>query len=104
MSVISNIFNGKIAMSEVDKKQSNLQSIKNFFRRAKVDTKKENNLSLKLAHGKGPKLLIPKQMLWKLQIVLAQVKAGTCTRKFTMWKRSNHTFFVSSKGNYWKRI
>ena len=50
-------------MSEVDKKQSNLQSIKNFFRRAKVDTKKENNLSLKLAHGKGPKLLIPKQML-----------------------------------------
>ena len=26
--------------------------------------------------GKGPKILIPKQMLWRLPIALAQVKAG----------------------------
>ena len=64
--------------------------------------------SIKEKQGKGRlsdlatwlKVLSPKQMLQRLSIALAQVKAGNTSEKFTKWSQTNHIFFVSSKINY----
>ena len=47
------------------------------------------------------KILTSKQMLQRLTIALAQVKAGnTPCRKFIKWNQANLIFFVSIKRNY----
>ena len=99
-----NIYNGKITISEDDKKQSSLLSsileCNNKTRpKSKVDKEKNNStyesanalyegqkltlyafksekFSLKLTHGKGLKISSPNQMPQRLSIELAQVKAG----------------------------
>ena len=48
-------------------------------------------------HGKGPKIITPKQVLQRLTIALALVKAGKTPIK---WNQTNHMFFISSKTNY----
>ena len=50
-------------------------------------------------HGKGLKILTPKQMHPRLSIALAKVKAGNTSKKL-----SNHTFFVSRKKEITKKI
>ena len=45
---------------------------------------------------KGIKILTPKQMLQKLPVELAQLKAGNTST----WKQTNHIFFVSRRRNY----
>ena len=42
----------------------------------------------------GLKILTPKQMLQRLPIALAQVKAGW---KFTKWNQANHIFLSQAK-------
>ena len=59
---------------------------------------------MKEKQGKRLKLLTPKQMLQRLPIALAQVKAGNTFENFLNEIRQNHIFFVSSKRNYEKNI
>ena len=56
----------------------------------------------KATKGKGLKTLIPKQMLQRLPIALAQVKAGNNSelRKYIKRNQKNCLFFVSIKRNY----
>ena len=56
----------------------------------------------KATKGKGLKTLIPKQMLQRLPIALAQVKAGNNSelRKYIKQNQRNCLFFVSIKRNY----
>ena len=49
--------------------------------------------------GKGLKILTPKQMLQRLPIALAQVKAGNNSENLLNIIR-NYLFFVSVKRNY----
>ena len=49
--------------------------------------------------GKGLKVLTPKQMLQRLPIALAQVKAGNNSENLLNIIR-NYLFFVSVKRNY----
>ena len=51
-------------------------------------------------YWKGLKIPTSKQMLQKLPIALAQVKAGNNSRKFIKWNQTNCLLFVSIKRNY----
>ena len=55
-------------------------------------------------HGKGLKMLTPKQMLQRSPIALAHVKAGKIAEILKKWNQINHIFFVSRKRSYWKWI
>ena len=52
--------------------------------------------------GTGLKILTPKQMLQRLPISLAQIKAGN--NKFIKWNKADCLLFVSIKRNYQKSI
>ena len=53
--------------------------------------------------GKGLKILTPKQILQRLPIALAQVKAGNNSERLLNEIRlANYLFFVSIKRNYQK--
>ena len=54
----------------------------------------------KAIKGEGIKILRPKEMLQRLPIALAQLKAGNTSRKFTKWNPSNYILFISSKRSY----
>ena len=56
----------------------------------------------KTVHGEGLKILTPKQMLQKLPISLAQVKAGNRSENLLNEIRPiiYHIFYVLSKRNY----
>ena len=61
--------------------------------------------SLTLINSKGIKILTPKQMLQRLPIALAQVKAGnTSENLYTKQNQTNYIYSVSSKINYLKSI
>ena len=49
---------------------------------------------------KGLIILTPKQMLERLPIVIAQVKARYHFWKFTKWNQTNNILFVLCKRNY----
>ena len=51
-------------------------------------------------YGGGLKILSPKQMLQRLPIAMAQVKAGKTSEKLTKWNQANYIFFVLNKRNY----
>ena len=51
-------------------------------------------------YGGGLKILSPKQMLQRLPIAMAQVKAGSNIWKLTKWNQANYIFFVLNKRNY----
>ena len=46
------------------------------------------------------KILTPKQMLERLPITLAKLKAGKRSENLTKWNPSNNIFFTLSKRNY----
>ena len=64
-------------MIKKDKKKI-LNNAKNLYdgRESVINTFKSGLIPLKSTTGTGPKILTPKQMLQKLSIALAQVKAG----------------------------
>ena len=55
----------------------------------------------KTKHGKGLKIVIPKQMLQRLPMVLTEVKAGNTSGRYLLANyKANYLFFVSIKRNY----
>ena len=50
--------------------------------------------------GTGLKILTLKQMLYRLPIALAQVKAGNNSRKFIKWNQTDCLFIASVKRNH----
>ena len=52
-------------------------------------------------HGKGRKTLTPKQMLQRLPIALAQVKAGNTSENFGKLKRSHKYVALSNLKIYY---
>ena len=46
------------------------------------------------------KILTPKQMLERLPIILAKLKAGNRSENLIKWNPSNNIFFILSKRNY----
>ena len=55
----------------------------------------------KMRKGKGLKILTPKQMLQRLTIALAQVKAGNNSEnEIRQINQTNYLFTVSIKWNY----
>ena len=58
----------------------------------------------KAKHGKGPKILTPKQMLQRLPIALAQVKVGNTSENLLNEIHQIIYFFVSTKRNYKKKF
>ena len=93
-----------------EKQQNALKSIKLLYESREAAIKLLNDYSsivsedkYKRKYGEGIPILTPKQMIERLPIALAQVKAGNTSKsllneihnKFTI-----HIFFVSSKKNY----
>ena len=56
----------------------------------------------KATEGIGLNILTTKQILQRLPIVLAQLKAGNNSEDFTKWNQTNCLFSVSVKINYLK--
>ena len=60
----------------------------------------EAKAKAKATRGTGLKTLTPKQMLQRLPIALAQVKAGNNSEKVNKWNQANCLFFVWIKRNH----
>ena len=54
----------------------------------------------KVSDNSNLKILTPKQMLQRLPIAFAQVKAGNTSANLLKWNQTNYIFSVSSKRNY----
>ena len=67
-----------------------------------LDAKKEAAKEETKQDGTRLKILTPKQILQRLPIVLAQVKAGN--NSDIKWNQTNCLFFISIKRNYQRSI
>ena len=54
----------------------------------------------KASNHKWLKILTAKQMLQRLQMILAQVKAGNTSENLWKWNQTSYIFFVSSKRDH----
>ena len=95
-----------------NKSQTQLDTIKNAknlynSRQKIIDLLNDNSRirfeaiykAIKKITGTGLKILIPKQVLQRLPIALAQVKAGNSS-EFIKWDQTNCLFLVSIKRNH----
>ena len=85
-----------------DKKRNTFESLNALYegRELILNGFKSGIFPIEETQGKGLKILTPKQMLQRLPIALAQVKASNTSEKFTKCNKANHIFFVSSKRNH----